>query len=155
VKQVVYMKTRESGVPEEGVWATFFTPEEVVRKLGLPALGDVVDFGCGCGTFTIPAAQITSGTVYAMDIDPEMVAVTEAKAAALPNVRVYLRDFVTATRRERQLCNVVQHPARGASRRAIAGGPSRVKTGRTAGDHSLELRSSHSARAVNGHPTTA
>ena len=70
------MKTRESGMPEESLWTTFFTPEEVLHKLGLPAAGDVVDFGCGYGTFTIPAAKITSGMVYAFDIDPEMVAVT-------------------------------------------------------------------------------
>jgi len=89
------MKTRESGMPEEGVWATFFTPEEVLHKLRLPALGDVGDFGCGYGTFAIPAAQITSGMVHALDIDPEMVTATAAKADALPNVRVYVRDFVT------------------------------------------------------------
>ncbi len=81
-------------MPEEGVWGGFFTPHEVLHKLGLRAVGDVVDFGCGYGTFTIPAAQITSGTVYALDIDPEMVAATEAKAAGLPNVRCLCQDFV-------------------------------------------------------------
>lgn len=83
-------------MPEESVWVTFFTPEEVLHKLGLSASGDVVDFGCGYGTFTIPAAQITSGTVHALDIDAEMVAATKTKAEALglQNVRTYLRDFV-------------------------------------------------------------
>lgn len=79
-------------MPEEGLWATFFTPAEVLHKLGLPAVGNVVDFGCGYGTFTIPAAKITSGTVYALDIDPEMVAAT--RGAGLPNVRALCRDFV-------------------------------------------------------------
>ncbi len=90
------MKTRESGMPEESVWVTFFTPEEVLRKLGVPRAGNVVDFGCGYGTFTIPAAKITSGTVHALDIDSEMVAITKqkAKAAGLGNVRTYVRDFV-------------------------------------------------------------
>ena len=90
------MKTRESGMPEESLWASFFTPEEVLRRLGLPTVGDVVDFGCGYGTFTIPAAKITSGTVHALDIDPEMVQATEAKAreAGLTNVKTYVRDFV-------------------------------------------------------------
>jgi hypothetical protein len=45
------VKTRESGMPEESMWGTFFTPEEVLRKLGLPATGDVVDFGCGYGVY--------------------------------------------------------------------------------------------------------
>lgn len=90
------MKTRESGMPEESSWVTFFTPEEVLHKLGLPSAGDVVDFGCGYGTFTIPAARITAGTVDAVDIDPEMVAITKqkAEAAGLGNVRTCVRDFV-------------------------------------------------------------
>ena len=88
------MKTRESGMPEECLWAAFFTPEEILRKLRLLSSGDVVDFGCGYGTFTIPAAQITSGTVHALDIDPAMVSATTAKAANFPNMRVSCRDFV-------------------------------------------------------------
>ena len=36
--------------------------------LGLrPDAGDVVDFGCGYGTFAIPAARIVTGTVFALD----------------------------------------------------------------------------------------
>ena len=39
----------------------------------------------------------TSGTVHALDIEPDMVSVTQAKAEALglQNVRACLRDFVT------------------------------------------------------------
>ena len=88
------MKTRESGMPGEETWAAFFSPAETLRRLGLPSVGDVVDFGCGYGTFTIPAAQMTSGTVHALDIEPEMVAATRAKAEGQRNVRVSLRDFV-------------------------------------------------------------
>jgi SAM-dependent methyltransferase len=91
------MKTRESGMPEESMWAGFFDPEEVLERLKLSSsCGDVVDFGCGYGTFTIPAARIVSGIVHALDIDPEMVRTTRAKAetAGLRNVRLYLRDFV-------------------------------------------------------------
>jgi len=90
------MKARESGMPEEGMWVTFFTPKEVLHKLGLATSGDVVDFGCGYGTFTIPAAQITSGTIHALDIDPAMAAITREKAdaAGLGNVRTCVRDFM-------------------------------------------------------------
>lgn len=90
------MKTRESGMPEEAIWNSFFTPREVLHTLGSPTSGDVVDFGCGYGTFTIPAAQLTGGTVHAMDIESEMLTATQAKAQALglQNVRTYLRDFV-------------------------------------------------------------
>jgi len=91
------MKTRESGMPEEGLWASFFAPEEALRKLQLDAsCREVVDFGCGYGTFSIAAARITSAVVHALDLEPEMVAATQAKAdaAGLKNVRTCLRDFV-------------------------------------------------------------
>jgi SAM-dependent methyltransferase len=91
------MKTRESGMPDESTWADFFDAEAILRRLTLsPSCGDVVDFGCGYGTFTIPAARMISGTVHALDIEPEMIQATEAKAqeAGLQNVKTYLRDFV-------------------------------------------------------------
>jgi len=91
------MKTRESGMPDESGWSGFFAPEEALKKLGLkPDSGDVVDFGCGYGTFAIPAARIVRVSVHALDIEKKMVAATKAKAEAegLRNVRVYRRDFV-------------------------------------------------------------
>ena len=52
------MKSRESGMPDEELWASFFNVESVLDKLGLQSCaGDVVEFGCGYGTFTIPAAR--------------------------------------------------------------------------------------------------
>ena len=69
------MKARESGMPSEDAWETFFQPDAALRCLGLSAAcHDVVEFGCGYGTFTVPAARIVSGTVYALDIDREMTA---------------------------------------------------------------------------------
>ena len=91
------MKTRESGMPEEPLWESFFDPRDVLAKLMLPPeAGDVTDFGCGYGTFTIAAARVTAGTVHAFDIDPAMTQATARKAATagLANVRVEQRDFV-------------------------------------------------------------
>jgi uridine phosphorylase/SAM-dependent methyltransferase len=89
------MKTRDSGMPDESVWSGFFRPEEVLQTLGLQADGgEVVDFGCGYGTFAVPAARTVRGTVYALDIEPEMVAATRAKAEGLTNLHAYRRDFV-------------------------------------------------------------
>lgn len=58
--------------------------------------GDVVEFGCGYGTFTLPVAGQVGGRVFALDIEPEMVATTARKAAAagLANVVARVRDFV-------------------------------------------------------------
>lgn len=58
--------------------------------------GDVVEFGCGYGTFTIPAAKLVTGRVHALDIEPELVAATLSKARenGLTNVAAQVRDFV-------------------------------------------------------------
>jgi ubiquinone/menaquinone biosynthesis C-methylase UbiE len=92
------MKTRESGMPEEEMWREFFDPEAILRALKLtPLCRDTVDFGCGYGTFTIPAARIICGTVHALDIETDMMSATQIKAQVegLRNVSVYLRDFVS------------------------------------------------------------
>lgn len=84
-------------MPKEKEWAEFFNPESVLRQMGLSSSArDVVDFGCGYGTFTIPAAQMVSGTVFAFDIDVEMISevAKKAKELNLSNVKPILRDFV-------------------------------------------------------------
>ncbi|MEI7458656.1 MAG: class I SAM-dependent methyltransferase [Pirellula sp.] len=93
------MKTRESGMPPEEMWQGFFEPITILTKLGLDANGgDVLEFGCGYGTFTIPAAITIRGKVYALDIEPEMLAINKAKAdaAGLHNIELIQRDFVAA-----------------------------------------------------------
>jgi cyclopropane fatty-acyl-phospholipid synthase-like methyltransferase len=68
------MKTSERGMPDESMWSAFFAPEVALEKLGLtPDSGEVVDFGCGYGTFAILAAKIVRGSVHALDIDKKMV----------------------------------------------------------------------------------
>ncbi len=91
------MKVRDSGMPDEILWATFFDAPKILSRLDcVDPRGDVVEFGCGYGTFTIPAAQMTTGTVFAMDIDPAMIENTSLKArdAGLANVMALARDFV-------------------------------------------------------------
>lgn len=91
------MRVRDSGMPDQDTWEGFFDPEATLARLGLtPACGDVVEFGCGYGTFTIAAARVAGGTVHALDIDPQMIAATarRAEASGLPNVRAVLRDFM-------------------------------------------------------------
>ena len=43
----------------------FFDPEKVLKSLGLNSSAvDVADFGCGYGTFTLPAARIIAQLDY-------------------------------------------------------------------------------------------
>lgn len=91
-------KARESGMPDEAQWASFFDPEGALDRLLRRGgdCGDMVEFGCGYGTFTLPAARRTTGVVTALDIEPDMVACARKRAAAagLANIRAVLRDFV-------------------------------------------------------------
>ena len=83
------MKTCQSGMPDQTIWEGFFAPERVLSRLGLARTSrDVVDFGCGYGTFTVPAGRIVRGTVHALDIEAEMINATtkRAKAGDLDNV---------------------------------------------------------------------
>ena len=75
------MKIRDSGMPDEHSWERLFDARHVLRQLRLTRGNeDVVDFGCGYGTFSIAAARMTKGTIYALDIDPNMVAQTACRA---------------------------------------------------------------------------
>lgn len=92
------MKVRDSGMPEEEMWSGFFDPAIVLAVLGLDcSLQNLVEFGCGYGTFTIAAAKIASGTVHALDIEQEMVCCVARKCRDndIANVRVATRDLVT------------------------------------------------------------
>ncbi len=91
------MKVRDSGMPDEAVWAGFFDVELILTRLGLADLtDDVVEFGCGYGTFTVAAARRTTGRVYALDLEPSMIATTAWKVGdgRLANVQTMCRDFV-------------------------------------------------------------
>lgn len=91
------MKGRESGMPEEDYWNTFFNVEAVLNELvGEPPLGgDLVEFGSGYGTFTFPAAGRMSGRVTALDIDADLVEFNRSKALQLNirNIDFEVRDF--------------------------------------------------------------
>ncbi len=91
------MRIRESGMPPQQYWDSFFEPEEILDALMLhESRRNVVEFGCGYGTFTLPAAQRISGKVFAMDLDQRMLDATQinADAADLTNIECSLQDFV-------------------------------------------------------------
>lgn len=79
------------------MWEKFFDPTKILATLGLGGkIKDVVEFGCGYGTFTIPAAKVIKGKICAMDIDSEMTAMTRrvAEQNGLSNVKTLTRDFM-------------------------------------------------------------
>jgi SAM-dependent methyltransferase len=93
------MKGRESGMPEESYWESFYDADCIVEKLECAIRGQeiVAEFGCGYGTFTLPVASRTSGVVHTFDIESGMVTHVRQRAhqAGLANVCAEVRDFVT------------------------------------------------------------
>jgi SAM-dependent methyltransferase len=113
------MKIRDSGMPESGTWEQFFEPDAILDQLQLTSsCNSVVEFGCGYGTFTIPAARRVSGEVHALDIDASMLAVASRRAQScqLKNIRFTIRDFIaegtglpTASVDYAMLFNILHH----------------------------------------------
>ena len=74
------MKARESGMPDEQMWDQFFDPDAILDGLGIRDLsGNIVDLGCGYGTFSIPAARKNKGMIYALDIEKDMISAVQMK----------------------------------------------------------------------------
>jgi ubiquinone/menaquinone biosynthesis C-methylase UbiE len=91
------MKGRESGMPQEDYWASFFDVDRALETLlgGTDHRGNLIEFGCGYGTFTLPAARRITGKVTALDIEPEMVASVcrKAETTGIANIYAAVRDF--------------------------------------------------------------
>lgn len=85
-------------MPDEDYWDSFFQPEGILDRLLVSHGGcyNLLEFGCGYGTFSLPAAKRTRGMVTALDIESVMVELVaeRAKASGLLNVQAELRDFV-------------------------------------------------------------
>ena len=89
------MLLRESGMPPQDYWETLVAPELILDTFGFSAATrDVVELGCGYGTFTLPLARRIGGTVHAFDIEPAMIVETRNRAAAagIGNVQLEQRD---------------------------------------------------------------
>ena len=70
------MKVRDSGMPEEANWNDFFNVDFLLSELNIDSqITDLVEIGSGYGTFTIPAARLIQGKLYAFDIEDEMIGI--------------------------------------------------------------------------------
>jgi len=90
------VRVRESGMPPQEYWDSFFDVEKILDELRLDnSRRDVLEFGCGYGTFTLPAARRISGKIIGLDLDAGMLDATRASAkqAGLDNIEGQLRDF--------------------------------------------------------------
>ena len=91
------MKVRDSGMPDEKYWESFFDVQSILANLKLDNfVGDAAEFGSGYGTFTIPAAKIIRGSVHAFDIEEEMISRLSQRIIEenLLNIITHHIDFV-------------------------------------------------------------
>ncbi len=69
-------------------------------EAGIAQGANVLDFGCGPGSYTVPAARMVgqSGNVFALDVHPEALRITSERAskAGLSNVHIIRSDCGTA-----------------------------------------------------------
>ena len=87
-------------MPAEDMWASFFNVELILSELQINLdISDLVEVGCGYGTFTIPAAKIISGNLYAFDIEEDMLELVKRKVKTerVRNVTLEHRDVLTQT----------------------------------------------------------
>lgn len=74
------------------------SPEETLKRIGLGENDVVCDIGAGTGVFTIPAAQITKNSVFALDKNDELLEIIQQKArdkelANIKTVKVINNSF--------------------------------------------------------------
>lgn len=94
------MKVRDSGMPAEDMWASFFNVDLILSELHIDsAIMDLVEIGCGYGTFTIPSAKKIRGNLYAFDIEDKMTdsVKQELQKNQINNVIVERRDILSQT----------------------------------------------------------
>lgn len=70
-------------------------PEVLIGQMPIEKNHTLLDVGAGSGFFTIPMAESTSNTVYAMDPDLRMLSVieTKAKEKSLTNIKL-IHDYI-------------------------------------------------------------
>ena len=78
----------------------FFRPrEEILKEVGIKPGFYILDYGCGSGGYTIPAAQMVGevGKIYALDIHPLAVQMVQGRAVKkkLTNIETILSDCAT------------------------------------------------------------
>lgn len=84
-------------MPAESLWATFFDTDYILDKLKVnKSVRNLVEVGCGYGTFTINAAKRISGKLFAFDIENEMIdfVMKKAEQENLSNIDFFNRDII-------------------------------------------------------------
>jgi SAM-dependent methyltransferase len=86
------MKVPDSGMPDEPYWESLFDIDRILDWMAVDTLtGTLIEVGCGYGTFTVPLAFRFKGCLVGLDIEPEMIARTEARLSGIAGTDRILR----------------------------------------------------------------
>jgi ubiquinone/menaquinone biosynthesis C-methylase UbiE len=91
------MKVRDSGMPNEDMWIEFFNVDLILSELQINNdIKDIVEIGFGYGTFTLPTAKLITGSLYAFDIENEMLDIVSSKILKdkISNIILEQRDII-------------------------------------------------------------
>ena len=84
-------------MPAEDLWASFFNVDLILSELHINSgIRDIVEIGCGYGTFTIPTAKIIKGILFTFDIEKEMLDIVKQRLIKenIQNVKLEQRDVL-------------------------------------------------------------
>ena len=71
-----------TSMPDRDWWAALWpSPADVLHRIGITPDMTVLDPCCGDGYFTAPLAKIVGGKIYALDLDPAMIALAKVEVA--------------------------------------------------------------------------
>lgn len=71
-----------TSMPDRDWWAALWpSPKDILLRLGVEADMTVLDLCCGDGYFTAPLSKIVNGKIYALDLDPALIALAKAEVA--------------------------------------------------------------------------
>lgn len=84
-------------MPPEILWSTFFDVDSILNKMQVSnAVNNLMEVGCGYGTFTISTAKRINCKLFAFDIEQEMIDYTRQKAEkeSITNIEFFNRDII-------------------------------------------------------------
>ena len=87
-------------MPEANLWASFFDVDLILSELHIDSeISDLVEIGCGYGTFTIPSAKKIQGKLFAFDIEKGMLDKVSRKLTDeyIDNVILEQKDILIQT----------------------------------------------------------
>lgn len=85
-------------MPDETMWNDFFDIDLILSELQINSqVKDIVEVGCGYGTFTIPTAIHITGNLFAFDIEKEMIDILQQKITKqqINNIIPRQRDIIS------------------------------------------------------------